>query len=395
MSITINETGIEIGTLQDFLNGYETSLRRLYGANFYIKPEGVIDNLATVASTGSLTSAQQFQFLAQQFNPETATGQWQDFLYDRLGVVRLEAQRTIVRRTINGTAGTVVSADTLTFRNTTTDDRFILLNAATIGSGGTVEGTFRALEFGAISLPTDATLEVVAPVSGVTSVSFTAGQTEDTGRERETDAEYRVRFRQSKSLNAKSTRNAIISNLRTLVDTTRNLDVRSNRTNAIVDGINPHTVNVRVRHNTTDALFAAALFDTIADGVGMQGSTTVNVTDDAEQIVPVSWDNATEVSISINVEVTLNSGFTLGQVSDTLKQAMVTYANEDASRFSLGDDVYANEFYCPLYQQESISIVNTLQVKETVSGTFGDVVNLTDLQISTFDTANITITEAP
>ena len=45
----IDNQGVQLSTLNDILDAFELQLQSKYGADFYIKPEGIIDNIATSA----------------------------------------------------------------------------------------------------------------------------------------------------------------------------------------------------------------------------------------------------------------------------------------------------------------------------------------------------------
>mgnify|MGYP006923337880 CR=1 FL=1 len=64
----IDEQGIELESISDVLNSEETNLQSVYGADFYIKPEGVIDNIFTSAAFQELDLQEQIAFLCKQ-NP--------------------------------------------------------------------------------------------------------------------------------------------------------------------------------------------------------------------------------------------------------------------------------------------------------------------------------------
>ena len=100
----IDDKGIQLSTLSDILDAFELRLQSKYGADFYIKPEGYIDNIATSSGFQEMSLQDQIAFLAKQFDPETAEGIWQDKLYERINVYRLPATSTVFTKVILGTA---------------------------------------------------------------------------------------------------------------------------------------------------------------------------------------------------------------------------------------------------------------------------------------------------
>ena len=209
----IDENGITTSSVDDFLENFEILLKEKYGNDFKIAPEGVIDNIAT--STGIIEDAIQRQIvmLTKQYDPETAEEEWQDALYERIGVTRLEALKSTFVLKVQGAANLVCSAGSMTIRSQTDNNEFENISEFTTDSDGIALVDFQCVIDGAIEVKsTDEFLIVTAP-DGITSVVQADDLQFSIGRERESDNEFRIRFRNSKALNAKATRNACLANL--------------------------------------------------------------------------------------------------------------------------------------------------------------------------------------
>ena len=208
----IDETGYSMFTVNKILSLFVETLKNKYGNDFSIKPEGVIDNIAL--ATCSLYDDLQGEFvkLALQFDPESATGKYQDALYERIGVTRLEAQKSTFVLKVQGAANLVSSAGSMTIRSQTDNNEFENISEFTTDSDGVALVDFQCVIDGAIEVKsTDEFLIVTAP-DGITSVVQADDLQFSIGRERESDNEFRIRFRNSKALNAKATRNANLAN---------------------------------------------------------------------------------------------------------------------------------------------------------------------------------------
>ena len=89
--MNIDNNGLEIDSTVQILNKLEESLKSKFGNGFFIKPEGIIDNIALSCGVLNILIQEQIARLAAEFDPESAKGTWQDALYERIGVSRLEA----------------------------------------------------------------------------------------------------------------------------------------------------------------------------------------------------------------------------------------------------------------------------------------------------------------
>ena len=96
--MNIDGKGYTLDNLDDLLNAFENLLRGKYGDDFYIKAEGVVDNIFTSVSFQMMSLEDKIAFLIKQFDPETAEGEFQDALYERLLCYRIKAEKTVVER---------------------------------------------------------------------------------------------------------------------------------------------------------------------------------------------------------------------------------------------------------------------------------------------------------
>ena len=182
-----DENGQKLDTLDEVLDSLESELQKKYSDSFYIKPEGVIDNIAVSQGYLDIKLQQQLAFLASQFDPESVEGIWQDALYERIGVTRLEAQKSTFVLKVQGAANLVCSAGSMTIRSQTDNNEFENISEFTTDSDGVALVDFQCVIDGAIEVkPTDEFLIVTAP-DGITSVVQADDLQFSIGRERESD----------------------------------------------------------------------------------------------------------------------------------------------------------------------------------------------------------------
>ena len=386
--MNIDDKGVQLSTLSDILDAYELALQSKYGADFYIKPEGVIDNIAESAGFQEMSLQDQIAFLAKQFDPETAEGVWQDKLYERINVYRLQAEPTVFTKGILGTAGYAGAASSITIRNEATGDEFVNTNAYTIEDNGSVNVDFECVITGAITVnPADTFLIVEAP-NEVTGISQENAVNIATGRDVESDDEFRIRFRSAKAINAKATRNANEANLSKYVDNIAFLKIIDKKTDNTYEA---GTLKIIAKHNTTNQNFAQAIFDTVADGIELLGDDSAVVTDNSKQSVTVKWQNAEEVPVDITGVITVRDGYYPNTVIANAKQNILNYIQQRV--FGLQSIIYATEFIIPIYQTEGVDAVISVQIKEHSSASYVDNILLELDQVPEFTLANITLTE--
>lgn len=384
----INKDGYTLDTLDDILNAFENFLKGKYGDDFYIKAEGVVDNIVSSTAFQELNQQEQIAFLLKQFDPETAEGVWQDALYERLLCYRIKAEKTVAERTINGSAGLIVKTGEITIRNKKTLDEFINKDNVTIGDNGSVIADFECVLFGPVELPENAEIEVISMPIGVTSITTPEEPKVDLGRYCEEDEEYRVRFRKEKSKNAKATRNANLINLGKYVDDMSYLNILDKKTD---DTMEAGTIKVIVNHNTTDTIFANAIFDTVGDGIDTLGTTTQIVKDISNQDVEINWTNASFTEVAIRGNLKKKTGYLFTTVSKAVKTAIIEYINNRI--YGLGQTVYANEFIIPAFKTEGVENITDIEVSVNSSSSWVESLNIDDTSLAMFNEDWITLNE--
>ena len=390
----INSTGIIKSDLTDYLGFWTTKLREVFGNDFVIRKEGVVDNIATAGSLTCLALEDVIMYLATQLNPYTAEGEWQDTLYSIIGLQRRYATFTVATRTINGTPSTVCEAKSIRFKNTATDDIFELNTTITIGENGKAVGSFTAIELGGIELSNDAILEIIEAPEGIDAVYYSNGNVVNVGDDYEDDAEFRTRWLATKSVMPTSrTENGLRTALLPLVNSEKDIKIRHNRTNATVDGLSAHSMNIIIKSGYSDNEIAKTILASITDGVGLEGTgisgvedITVTLQDSEGTDVDITFTRPQAMNVYFKVEATLNSGYTLE--TDKIKSAII-----DNFKYVLGEKVVANDFYTYLNALESIDYIDTLQV--SLDGlTWVNVLSLQYYQYGVVLAENITVSEA-
>lgn len=390
----INSTGVVKSDLTDYLEFWTIKLREVFGNQFVIRKEGVVDNIATAGSLTCMALEDVILFLVKQFNPFTAEGEWQDALYSYIGLTRRYASYTVATRTIEGVTNTVCPVGSIRFKNTATDDIFELNTEITIGSDGKAAGSFTAIELGGIELSNDAILEIIDAPEGISAVYYSDGNVTNVGDDYEDDAEFRARWLATKSVMPTSrTEDGLRSALLPLVNNEKDIKIRHNRTNATVNGLSAHSMNIILKSGYSNNEIAKAILASITDGVGLEGTNisgvediTVTLQDSESTDVDITFTRAMSINIYFKVVASLNSGYTLD--TDKIKSTII-----DNFKYVLGKKIVANDFYQYLNALDSIDYIDTLQV--SFDGlTWVNVLSLQYYQYGVVLAENITVSEA-
>lgn len=384
----INSEGLTLSDLTDILNDAETTLQSTYGADFYIKPEGVIDNIFASAGLMETDLQEQIAFLAKQFDPENAEGVWQDALYERIGVQRLQAEPTTFQMRVLGTEGFEGVKGDITIRSDLTQEEYTNTADYTVGENG-VTLTFECVVAGATSVIETETFKIVTSPEDITGLSTSNITNIDIGRDRETDDEFRIRFRSAKAYNSKATGNANYANLLQYVDNASFLEILDKKNDITFDA---GTIEIIAKHNTTDEIFANAIFNTVACGIDLLGNTTVTLQDAAGTDVDIKFYKATEPEIDFNVTVTLKKGYVQNTIFKNIKDAIINYT-KNTHIFGLKSIIFATEFIVPILNCEGVAAVNAIQIKRSTSDTYVDSLQMTQFEIPSFLAENITLQE--
>lgn len=386
--MNVDENGCKLSLTEDIMKSYQTQLQQKFGSNFYIKPEGVIDNIFESVGLMETDLQDQIAYLSTQFDPEKAESIWQDALYERIGVSRLDEQATVFKKKILGTAGYAGAAGAVTIRSKSTNDEFVNTSDFTIEDDGTAEIEFECVVAGAVSVNASDSFVIVEGPNEVTGISADDAVQIAIGRERESDSDFRLRFRNSKAQNARATRNANEANLLKYVDNIAFLKIIDKKTDNSFDA---GTIKIIAKHNTTDENFAKAVFDSVADGIDLLGDTSVIVKDNSGQDVTINWKNADEINLDIKATVKVRNGYYPNTVFANVKQNILAYIEKRV--FGLQSIVYATEFIIPVLEVDGVEAVVEILVKKSSDQEFSDNISLSREEVPAFASERIILNE--
>ncbi len=319
----------------------------------------------------------QLLFLANQFNPKTASGMWQDALAAIYFITRKIDEPTIVTCQCTGLYGTVIPYGAIV-RNK--GGQMLICNRpATIDEKGHAETTFRCVTTGAIEIAADTVTTIVTTVPGWDTVNnATAGAT---GRDIETRAEFEAR--RVKSV-AKNSHGSAIAVYGAVADLNGVLDCRVLENNKDVPdtqfGVTlvPHSIAV-CAYGGEDRDIAEAIYMKKGGGCATVGTTPVMYTPDDVAGSPVyEYRILRPTPITFHVRVTIQrtqliTESTIASIQEAVYQ---DFYGENTStgnaRVGLASTVYASRFYPCVMGVAEVQYLNEIVIA------FGDTVTNAD-----------------
>ena len=343
----------------------------------------------------------ELAYLANQFNPQTASGRWQDALAKIYFLSRKPAINSTAVCTLTGMNGTTVTAGAL-IRSSYDSTLWILNKDVVIGENGTATAVFTCQTEGAIQAGTGTLSQIVTTTPGWDAV--TNNLAAEVGQLAESQAAFETRRYQSVALNGRSTTAAVyarVADLKNVIATY----VTDNKTNVnkSIDGytLKPHSIYVAVIGGDNSDI-AKAIYNSVSAGCDYNGNTTVNVTDENTNAVEsVTFMRPSQLPLYVKVTIQDDGNLPDGYES-IIKEAVYnnfygldtqTTINGDAIlRVVMNTDIYASRFM-PSILNAGISQLLRVELSQNNS-TWGDFIHVPISAEPVLETDNIQIVTA-
>lgn len=420
----------------------EAAFRASFGESINLTPQSAFGQIAAIFAEQVSEVWDAAQGVYNAFNPDAATGAALDNLAALTGTLRLAATKSTVDLVCTGTPGTALAvarqasvddtgslfetteaavivaatawanttAYTLGQIRTNASRIYVVTTAGTsAGSGGptttasaiidgTVTWRYVGDGTGYVSVPAECTVTGVVsaaafaistietPVSGWSSVLNLADAVE--GRAIETDADLRLR----READLQATGGGAVEQIREAVSAVADVvevTVYENTTDATVDSIPPHAVEALVLGGT-DAAVAAALFATVAAGIGTYGSTTEAVVDSMGISHDVSFSRPAEVPIYFAVTLVKDPAAYPSDGDAQVKQAIKDFGDT----FRTGWDVRSTAFVAQIFTIPGVLDVTACYIGTAPAPGTPTTITTTARELATFSTANVSVTSS-
>jgi len=203
--IQFTDAGVIVPQEADILTGTQADINSAFGG---VLGPGLTTPQGQVASSEAAVIADkdsQILYLANQFDPQYASGRFQDALARIYFLTRKPAQATAVTCNLGGIAGTPIPAGTLA--QDTSGNTYVLLTSVTIGAGGTVTSQWQNQATGAIACPAGQLTRVYQQINGWDTITNPSDGI--IGNVVESRADFEFRRQNSVALNGRGTNQAV------------------------------------------------------------------------------------------------------------------------------------------------------------------------------------------
>lgn len=282
----------------------------------------------------------------------------------------------ITAGTSAGSGGPTTESDDIT--DNTAHWRFMGNGLAAVDVDATATVT------GPVSAVSGDITEIVTPVSGWSSVINLLDATE--GANIETDEDLRVKRELEIAAGGDSTIPAITAALLDVTGVTHVRVFYNNTDTTDADGVPPHSVEPLVQGGDADAI-CAALFASVAGGIGYHGDESGTVTDSEGVEHTIRFSRPEERTIYVDATYTKDPDTYPADGDDQVKAAIVAWGDT----LPVGKDVTASRVSAAVFEVTGVIDVTDIDIGVTAAPTTGITVTVTSRQLAVFDTSRITV----
>lgn len=394
-----SDIGLSVPDEIDILDGRLVDLDASFGGGMsksLTTPQGQMaqSDAAIIADKND-----QLLYIANNINPDYASGRFQDAIARIYFIDRIAAAGTTVTATVTGLVGTSIPAG-----STAQDDAgyiYASLADAEIPATGEVNIVFQNLTSGAIPCPIGALNRIYRGISGWSGITNDAAGS--AGNDVETRANFEYRRKQSVALNAKGTPESIYAAVLEVEGVT-DAYVWSNHSGSAVNigatnyPVPAHSVYVAA-YGGNAADIAQAIYIKNQAGCGMVGNTSFVVTDTTQGTnnppqYTITWNTPSPARTYYKVEIANNASLP-SNIGDLVKEQVINAFNGGSDlvpKARIGAKLFAGGYYSVVNKIDP-SVVNVLSLTVSKNGTtFSSSFEYGVDQIPTLDANDITVT---
>ena len=321
---------------QDVLAGRAADFVSAFGGGLNTAPTTPQGQLiaSETAIIGDANS--QIAYVASMVNPPQSEGAWQDALGAIYFLERIAASGSVATCTCTGAVNVVIPAGALI--QDSQGYLWAATGALTIGSGGTVSGTFQCQTQGPIAAPANTINTIYSSVAGWDRVTNPSAAVP--GRLVESAAQFENRRRESVAINAHGSVQSIRSNLLAVSGVLSAYVIDNPTGSAITVGstnysVAAHSVLASV-YGGTSADVATAIWTAKDAGCAYNGNTSYTVYDTSypagsQPSYTVTWLTPTETALAVSVTLTNNAQLPADILTSVQDAILATFSGTDGS----------------------------------------------------------------
>lgn len=317
----IDSTGLHASSYSDILDDLIQSAKSIYGQDVYLEPDSLDYQFISDITLKIFDTLQAAQYAYDSRSVATAIGTALDALVRLSGITRIGETYSTCPVVLSGTAGTVITAGIVQDIN---NYKWNLPSSVTIGPGGTVTATATCQVSGPIVAAIGDISKIITPVYGWDSVTNAVIATPGTSVE--VDSALRGRQASSKAISSKTMLDTLNGAIADTTGVTR-WRIYENQTNSTdANGLPTHSITCVVEGGT-DANVANTIYAKRGIGCLTNGTTTVNITDDYGQVIPIGFYRPSYVAVDVIINVHMLTGYVSGTTDAEIKAAVVNFLN--------------------------------------------------------------------
>lgn len=363
------------------------------------EPETPAGQLIDSQTASIVQKDSEILYLANQMNPLTAEGVFQDALGQIYFITRHPEIKSTATIRCTGLTGTVITVGAQ-IRSSFDNTLWQSIESGAIGDEGYADVVFECTTSGPISASANTLTKIVTIISGWDTATNPESAT--VGQNEETQGAFETRRYQSVALNSRSAASAVFARVSSLNDVIA-VCVRENKKDktVITDGVSlaPHSIYVSAVGGTNEEI-AQAIYNSISSGCDYNGNTTVQITNiNTGAIEQVTFDRPESLPIGVKIVVRENDNLP-SDAESRIKTAVYnnfyglstdTIEGQPLVRVKMGDDLYASRFYISI-QNEGVSEILSIQICAPASGQdWQDFIHIPINKNPTLDQSNITV----
>ena len=364
------------------------------------EPETPAGQLIDSQTAAIVDKDSEVLYLANQFNPETAEGIWQDALAKIYFLTRKNAQSSEAMCTCMGLTGTTIPAGALIQSAQGDGTQWSCAEATTIPLSGSASVRFVCLTTGPVMASAGTLTQIVTVVPGWDSVNNPNAAI--VGRDEETRIEFEKRRYASVAANARGSVYALygsIANIADVIDVVVLENITNNPITQWGVSIPGHSVVISVSGGDNE-LIAKAIYEKKDAGCGTSGNTAVTYQDTSLPGMPIyTYQVERPQPIAFNIKVTIKATASTPENIETIIKAAILndfngLGESKNTRVGMAQTVYASRFYCPVIAsgvQDLVSIEIALGDTSGGSVVWADSVTINANQAPTLDENNIAV----
>ena len=245
----------------------------------------------------------------------------------------------------------------------------------------------QSVDTGPILAPAGKLTVLETPIFGVDSV--TNPEDETTGRNQETDTEFRIRRNESLAIAGVATLDSIVDKVGQITGVIKSVGFENTSLITDVDGRPAKSFEIIVQGGA-NATIGQTIWNSKPAGIESYGDVSETITDASGTEQTVKFSRPTEVDIYVQVDYTI---FDEEVFPDNGQETIEQIVLETGQALDLGEDVIPQRFVGPIYA--GVTGIENLVVKmdTSASPTSTTKITIDPKEVSAFDAARIDSTE--